>query len=108
MGNTGVGKEDDRNYDDDVDCPKAGVENRGMAMERNGGTNAWTERLEPVEYFLGRIKWLQKKTVEKFLDLDQPEKVEERQHQFPSISLARPRRPRHVNLYSIVCVSFRD
>ena len=39
MGNTGVGKEDDRN-DDDVDCPKAGVENRGMAMERNGGTNA--------------------------------------------------------------------
>ena len=54
MGNTGVGKEDDRNYDDDVDCPKAGVENRGMAMERNGGTNAWTERLEPVEYFLDR------------------------------------------------------
>ena len=39
MGNTGVGKEDDRN-DDDVVCPKAGVENRGMAMERNGGTNA--------------------------------------------------------------------
>ena len=31
MGSTGVGKEDD---DDDVDCPKAGVENRGMAMER--------------------------------------------------------------------------
>ena len=41
MGSTGVGKEDDRNDDDDVDdCPKAGVENRGMAMERNGGTNA--------------------------------------------------------------------
>ena len=38
MGSTGVGKEDD----DDVyvNCPKAGVENRGMAMERNGGTNA--------------------------------------------------------------------
>ena len=53
MGNTGVGKEDDDD-DDDVDCPKAGVENRGMAMERNGGTNAWTERLEPVEYFLDR------------------------------------------------------
>ena len=52
MGSTGVGKEDD----DDVyvNCPKAGVENRGMAMERNGGTNAWTERLEPVEYFLDR------------------------------------------------------
>ena len=44
MGNTGVGKEDDRN-DGDVDYPKAGVDNRGMAMERNGGTNAWTERL---------------------------------------------------------------
>ena len=40
MGSTGMGKEDDRNDDDDVDCPKAGVENRGMAMERNGGTNA--------------------------------------------------------------------
>ena len=53
MGNTGVGKEDDRN-DGDVDYPKAGVDNRGMAMERNGGTNAWTERLEPVEYFLDR------------------------------------------------------
>ena len=46
-------------------------------------------------------KWLQKKTVGNFLDLDQPEKVEERQDQFPSISLARPRRPRHVNLYSM-------